>query len=151
MLECCRQVTQPKLVVRNKRLVQKNKSNFVFNSDFIYICNMKSALVLLFLFSTDLFGQTNFKTILNTKKDSSQPIDLHLKNSERLSTSATILHASAAISTSILYFVNPNPKAFLIPASMCVGSITLHILSSKEFKKSKNYLDSEWYIITFVL
>ena len=104
---------------------------------------MKLSLITFLFCSSNLFGQTNYNTILNTKKDSLPPIDLHLKKSEQLLTAATILHASAAISTSILYFVNPNPKAFFIPAGMCVGSFTLHILSSKEFKKSKNYLESE--------
>ena len=80
---------------------------------------------------------------MNVRKDSLPKIDLHLKRYERLTTAATLLHATAAISTSILYFINPNTRAFLIPAGLCVGSFTLHILATKEFKKSKNYLESE--------
>ena len=105
---------------------------------------MKSLTLILILFTTNLFGQTNYNTILNTQKDSIPPIDLHLKRSEQISKVATILHFTALVSLASLYYITPgNAKGFLIPAGLCVTSIGLHFWSGREFKKSKNYLESE--------
>ena len=105
---------------------------------------MKTLTLILILFTTNLFGQTNYNTILNTKKDSIQPIDLHLKRSEQISTAATILHVTALVSLASLYYITPgNAKGFFIPAGLCATSIGLHFWSGHEFKKSKNYLESE--------
>ena len=105
---------------------------------------MKSLTLILILFTTNLFGQTNYNTILNTQKDSIPPIDLHLKRSEQISTAATILHVTALVSLASLYYITPgNAKGFLIPAGLCATSIGLHFWSGREFKKSKNYLESE--------
>ena len=95
------------------------------------------------LIGFNTFGQTNYNTILNTKYDSLPPIDLHYKRSQQLSTAATLLHAAATVSLAAMYFIKPNPKGFIIPGSFVVCSVTLHILSSNEFKKSKNYLETE--------
>jgi hypothetical protein len=105
---------------------------------------MKKYLSLFLLVSTNLFGQTNYNTILNTKQDSIQPIDLHYKRSERYSATATFLHLGAFVSLASLYYITPgNAKGFLIPAGFCATSIGFHFLSVREFKKSKNYLESE--------
>jgi hypothetical protein len=105
---------------------------------------MKILSIILLLISTNLFAQTNYNTILNTKKDSLPEIDLHLKRSEQISTAATILHVTALASLASLYYITPgNAKGFLIPAGLCVTSIGLHFWSGHEFKKSKNYLESE--------
>ena len=105
---------------------------------------MKSLTLILLLFTTNLFGQTNYNTILNTQKDSIQPIDLHYQRSERYTTTATILHVTALASLASLYYITPgNAKGFFIPAGLCVTSIGLHFLAGREFKKSKKYLESE--------
>ena len=105
---------------------------------------MKSLTIILLLFTTNLFGQTNYNTILNTKKDTLPEIDLHLKRSEQISKVATILHLTALVSLASLYYITPgNAKGFLIPAGLCATSIGLHFWSGHEFKKSKNYLESE--------
>ena len=105
---------------------------------------MKSLTLILILFTTNLFGQTNYNTILNTKKDTLPEIDLHLKRSEQISTAATIFHVTALVSLASLYYITPgNAKGFLIPAGLCATSIGLHFWSGHEFKKSKNYLESE--------
>jgi hypothetical protein len=81
---------------------------------------------------------------MNTKNDSLPEIDLHLKRSEQISTAATILHVTALVSLASLYYITPgNVKGFLIPAGLCATSIGLHFWSGREFKKSKNYLESE--------
>jgi hypothetical protein len=105
---------------------------------------MKKYLSLLLLVSTNLFGQTNYNTILNTKQDSIQPIDLHYQRSERYSTTASFLHLGALVSLASLYYITPgNANGFLIPAGFCATSIGFHFLSAREFKKSKNYLEDE--------
>ena len=105
---------------------------------------MKSLTLILILFTTNLFGQTNYNTILNTPKDSIPPIDLHYQRSERYTTTATILHLTALVSLASLYYITPgNAKGFLIPTGLCVTAIGFHFLSGREFKKSKKYLESE--------
>ena len=105
---------------------------------------MKLLITILLLISTNLFGQTNYNTIMYTKQDSVPPIDLHYQRSERYTTVATILHATALVSLASLYYITPgNAKGFLIPAGFLVTSIGFHYLSGREFNKSKNYLDSE--------
>ena len=105
---------------------------------------MKSLFTILFLISTNLFGQTNYNTIMYTKEDSIPPIDLHYQRSERYTTTATILHFTALASLASLYYITPgNAKGFFIPAGLCATSIGLHFWSGHEFKKSKNYLESE--------
>jgi len=105
---------------------------------------MKSLTLILVLFTTNLFGQTNYNTILNTKKDTLPEIDLHFKRSEQISTAATFLHLASLVSLASLYYITPgNAKGFLIPAGLCATSIGLHFWSGHEFKKSKNYLESE--------
>jgi hypothetical protein len=105
---------------------------------------MKLLTTILFLVTTNLFAQTNYNTILNTKKDSLPEIDLHYQRYEKMQTSATILHAATIVSLTTLYYLTPNkPSMFLVPATMCTASITLHFLSGIEFKKSKNYLETE--------
>ena len=105
---------------------------------------MKSLLTILLLVSTNLFGQTNYNTIMNTQKDSVQTIDLHYQRSERYNAVATILHLTALVSLASLYYITPgNAKGFFIPAGLCVTAIGFHFLSDREFKKSKNYLESE--------
>ena len=102
---------------------------------------MKLTLLLIFVTSLS-FAQTNYNTILNQKKDTLPEIDLHFQRYERMQTYATILHAATIVSLTTLYYLTPGkPPMFLIPASMCTASISLHILSSREFKKSKNYLE----------
>jgi uncharacterized membrane protein YhhN len=79
-----------------------------------------------------------------TKQDSIPPIDLHYQKSERYSKMATICHVTALVSLASLYYITPgNAKGFLIPAGLCVTSIGLHFLSAREYRKSKNYLESE--------
>jgi hypothetical protein len=103
---------------------------------------MKTLTTILFLLSFNLFGQTNYNTILNTKKDTLPEIDLHFKRHERMQTYATFLHLGTIVSLTSLYYLTPNkPAMFLVPATMCTASITLHFLSGIELKKSKNYLD----------
>jgi hypothetical protein len=105
---------------------------------------MKSLITILLLISTNVFGQTNYNTIMNTKKDSVQTIDLHYQKSEKYNTAATICHVAALVSLTSLYYITPgNAKGFLIPAGFLVTSIGFHYLSGREFNKSKNYLDSE--------
>jgi hypothetical protein len=105
---------------------------------------MKILATILFLVTTNLFAQTNYNTILNTKKDSLPEIDLHYQRYERMQTSATILQVATIVSLTTLYYLTPTkPSMFLVPATMCTASITLHFLSGLEFKKSKNYLESE--------
>ena len=105
---------------------------------------MKSLTLILILFTTNLFGQTNYNTILNTPKDSIPPIDLHYQRSERYTTTATILHLTALVSLASLYYITPgNAKGFLIPTGLCVTAIGFHFLSGREFRKSKKYLESE--------
>jgi hypothetical protein len=105
---------------------------------------MKIFTIILICISTNLFAQTNYNTILNTKKDSLPEIDLHYQRYERMQTTATILHAATIVSLTTLYYLTPSkPAMFLVPATMCNASITLHFLSGFEFKKSKNYLESE--------
>ena len=105
---------------------------------------MKSLTLILFLFTTNLFGQTNYNTIMYTKEDSIPPIDLHYQRSERYNTTATILHFAALVSLASLYYITPgNAKGFFIPTGLCVTAIGFHFLSSREFRKSKKYLESE--------
>ena len=105
---------------------------------------MKSLLTILLLISTNLFGQTNYNTIMNTINDSVPQVDLHYQKSERYSTTATFLHLATLISLTSLYYIAPTkPIGFMIPAGLCVTSIGFHFLSGREFKKSKNYLESE--------
>ena len=105
---------------------------------------MKTLTLILFLFTTNLFGQTNYNTIMYTKQDSIPPIDLHYQRSERYNTTATILHLTALVSLASLYYITPgNAKGFLIPTGLCVTAIGFHFLSSREFRKSKKYLESE--------
>ena len=81
---------------------------------------------------------------MNTEKDSVATIDLHYQKSERYSTTATFLHLATLISLTSLYYIAPTkPIGFMIPAGLCVTSIGFHFLSGREFKKSKNYLESE--------
>ena len=102
---------------------------------------MKLIYILLFV-GFNCFGQTNYNTIL--KVDSLPPIDLHYQKSERYSKTATFLHLGALVSLASLYYITPgNAKGFLIPAGFCATSIGFHFLSVSEFKKSKNYLESE--------
>ena len=105
---------------------------------------MKSLITILLLISTNLFGQTNYNTIMYTKEDSIPPIDIHYQRSERYNKTATILHFTALVSLASLYYITPgNAKGFFIPAGLCVTAVGFHCLSDREFKKSKNYLDSE--------
>jgi hypothetical protein len=105
---------------------------------------MKTLTIILFLVSFNIFGQTNYNTILNTKKDTLPEIDLHLKRSEQISKAATFLHLASLVSLASLYYITPgNAKGFFIPAGLCVTAIGFHFLSDREFKKSKNYLESE--------
>ena len=105
---------------------------------------MKTLTLILFLFTTNLFCQTNYNTIMYTKQDSIPPIDLHYQRSERYTTTATILHLTALASLASLYYITPgNAKGFLIPTGLCVTAIGFHFLSGREFRKSKKYLESE--------
>lgn len=105
---------------------------------------MKSITIIILFMSFNLFGQTNYNTILNTKKDTLPQIDLHLKKSEQYSTIANILHASAVITLSALYYIDKRPIVmFTIPTGLVLSAFTFHIFSSVEYKKSKNYLESE--------
>ena len=79
-----------------------------------------------------------------TKQDSIPPIDLHYQRSERYTTVATICHVAALVSLASLYYITPgNAIGFFIPGGLCVTAVGFHCLSDREFKKSKNYLDSE--------
>ena len=105
---------------------------------------MKSLTLILFLFTTNLFGQTNYNTIMYTKEDSIPPIDLHYQRSERYNTTATILHFAALVSLASLYYITPgNAKGFFIPTGLCVTAIGFHFISASQYKKSKKYLESE--------
>jgi hypothetical protein len=105
---------------------------------------MKTLTTILLFVSINTFGQTNYNTILNTKKDTLPEIDLHLKKSEKFSTSATLLHFAGLVSLTTLYYLKPaSPAGFIVPASLCATSIGFHFWSSHEFKKSKIYLESE--------
>jgi hypothetical protein len=105
---------------------------------------MKTLTTILFFISFNLFGQTNYNTILNTQKDTLPAIDLHLKKSEKLSNVATLLHFAGLVSLTTLYYIAPTkPIGFILPASLCATSIGFHFWSGHEFKKSKNYLESE--------
>jgi hypothetical protein len=105
---------------------------------------MKSLITILLLVSTNLFGQTNYNTIMNTQRDSVPTIDLHYQRSERYTTTASFLHLGALVSLASLYYITPgNANGFLIPAGFCATSIGFHFLSAREFKKSKNYLEDE--------
>ena len=105
---------------------------------------MKLLITILLLISTNLFGQTNYNTIMYTKQDSTPPIDLHYQKSERYNTTATILHLTTLASLASLYYITPgNAKGFFIPTGICVTAIGFHFLSVREFKKSKKYLESE--------
>ena len=105
---------------------------------------MKSLTLILFLFTTNLFGQTNYNTIMYTKQDSIPPIDLHYQRSERYNTTATILHFAALVSLASLYYITPgNAKGFFIPTGLCVTAIGFHFISASQYKKSKKYLESE--------
>ena len=105
---------------------------------------MKSLFTILFLISTNLFGQTNYNTIMYTKQDSIPPIDLHYQRSERYNTTATILHFAALVSLASLYYITPgNAKGFFIPTGLCVTAIGFHFISASQYKKSKKYLESE--------
>ena len=105
---------------------------------------MKTLTLILFLFTTNLFGQTNYNTIMYTKQDSIPPIDLHYQRSERYNTTATILHFAALVSLASLYYITPgNAKGFFIPTGLCVTAIGFHFISASQYKKSKKYLESE--------
>ena len=105
---------------------------------------MKSLFAILFLISTNLFGQTNYNTIMYTKEDSVPPIDLHYEKSERYTTVATILHFAALASLASLYYTTPgNANGFFIPTGLCVTAIGFHFISASQFRKSKKYLESE--------
>jgi len=105
---------------------------------------MKSIIIILLLISSNVFGQTNYNTIMNQKKDSIPPIDLHYQRYERYSTTATICHVTALVSLASLYYITPgNAKGFLIPTGFLVTSIGFHYLSSREYRKSKSYSESE--------
>ena len=105
---------------------------------------MKSIIIILLLISTNVFGQTNYNTIMNTQKDSIPPIDLHYQRSERYNTTATFLHLATIVSLTTLYYIAPTkPIGFMVPSGLCVTSIGFHFLSGREFKKSQNYLESE--------
>jgi hypothetical protein len=111
---------------------------------FLYLCSMKTLTTILLFVSINTFGQTNYNTILNTKKDSLPEIDLHFKKSEKLSTVATLLHFAGLVSLTTFYYIAPTkPIGFILPASLCATSIGFHFWSDREFKKSKNYLESE--------
>ena len=105
---------------------------------------MKTLTLILFLFTTNLFGQTNYNTIMYTKQDSTPPIDLHYQRSERYTTTATILHLTALASLASLYYITPgHSNGFFIPTGLCVTAIGFHFISASQFKKSKKYLESE--------
>ncbi len=105
---------------------------------------MKSIIIILLLISTNVFGQTNYKTIMNQKKDSIPPIDLHLDRSQRLATIGSLMHLATLISLSTVYFLAPlNSNAYWIPVGCCAGSLSCHFLSTYEYKKSYEYQSTE--------
>ena len=77
---------------------------------------------------------------MNQHIDSIPEIDLHLQKYERMQTYATILHLATIVSLTSLYYLTPSkPAMFLVPATMCTASITLHFTSMYQYKKSKKY------------
>lgn len=105
---------------------------------------MKTLTLILLLFTTNLFGQTNYNTILNTKKDPIPPIDLHLKRYQRLEKTSDILGLASVITLTALYYIVPkSPAVFIAPSGLFLGSIVLSSCASNERKKSKTSFESE--------
>jgi hypothetical protein len=96
---------------------------------------MKSLLtsILFILISTQVFGQTNYNTILNQPKDTlTKPINLNIIKAKRLNTAGHLIFASSILSTIVFYHTNPKTATlFVIPATLCVGGMSLVSLSSK--------------------
>ena len=90
---------------------------------------IKYLIFSLLLISQTSFGQTNYNTILAPKKDSLK-IDLKLQK-EKLDTISHLMLGASCLSTMIIYSLNPKSGYILIlPASLCIGSISTKIYSN---------------------
>jgi len=83
---------------------------------------MKFIVIILILFSTEIFGQTNYNTIMAPKIDSLQKVNLRIKKKEKLETIANVMFAAGVLSTMVMYNIEPKaPMVFIVPVSLCVG------------------------------
>jgi len=95
---------------------------------------MKSLLISLFLIfiSNQIIAQTNYNTILNQPKDTlTKPINLNIIKAKRLNSAAHLMFAASVLSSIVIYHTSPTSASpFLIPASLAIGGMGLHIRSS---------------------
>ena len=94
---------------------------------------MKSILITILTFvSLNLFGQTNYNTILNQPKDSLPNINLNLEKVNKIDNAAHIMFVAAVVSTISIYQLNPKSAAiFILPATLSAGSISLFLYKSR--------------------
>jgi len=94
---------------------------------------MKTLTILLILLSTTVFGQTNYNTILNQKKDSvDTKINLRLKKYEKLNNIAHIMFAASVVSSIIIYNIpNKHISPFIIPASLAIGGMGVKVWADR--------------------